>query len=339
VLTVIFGAGASYDSVPAIPAGNEYRPPLANELFGDRSLFALSIENLRTIQPIIPRLRHIAGRGVESVLMEIQEEAAQNPERSRQLMAVRYYIQTVLATVERGWKSASHGVTNYKTLLDDISQWRQVNETVCLITFNYDTILDDAVAGLGQSIDSLDDYIFGRSCFKLFKVHGSINWVRFLETPWRLPQDLSPWSVAQDNINRAPELRLTKTFAKTSSQLTGVINNLSTIPAIAVPLERKSAFESPDSHLLELERVLPETDRLLVIGWRAMERHFLDLLTKHVKNADSGLIVAKDESEGRDILARIGPALPGVPIKWAVSKGGFSHLTITREAIKLLRRS
>jgi hypothetical protein len=343
VLTVIFGAGASYDSVPSLwphrGIRDDYRPPLANELFGDRDHFSKAIDQLQTIQPIIPRLRHIGDKSVEAVLMQIQAEARRNPERSRQLMAVRYYIQNVLSVCQQGWQLNAHGVTNYKTLLDDILQWREPDEAVCLITFNYDTILDEALVSFGQPLDDLGDYISGRAGFRLFKLHGSVNWVRVLETPRPLlNEDLTPWGVARRNIDRATEVKFTTTFVKMNQVPPGMLNNLATVPAIAIPVEQKAFFECPDQHLLELERLLPETDRLLLVGWRGMEKHFLTMLGKHVKKADACLIVAKDEKEGREVASRVGPALPGVPIRWEFSNGGFSEMIVTRAATKLLSR-
>jgi hypothetical protein len=49
------------------------------------------------------------------------------------------------------------------------------------------------------------------------------------------------------------------------------------LPAIAVPLASKAYFECPDTHTTQLKKCIPEVTRLLVIGWRATERHFLDL--------------------------------------------------------------
>jgi hypothetical protein len=53
MLLVIFGAGASYDSIPTYPPGTHiptgdtlnkfHRPPLANELFENRPVFAEAI--------------------------------------------------------------------------------------------------------------------------------------------------------------------------------------------------------------------------------------------------------------------------------------------------------
>ena len=63
MLMVIFGAGASYDSVPTysppstfIPtrgdtANKHHRPPLANELFESRPLFAETIQFFHAGEP------------------------------------------------------------------------------------------------------------------------------------------------------------------------------------------------------------------------------------------------------------------------------------------------
>ena len=51
------------------------------------------------------------------------------------------------------------------------------------------------------------------------------------------------------------------------------------IPAVAVPVEHKDAsyFECPAEHRELLGDLLPEIDRLIVVGWRDTEDHFLDL--------------------------------------------------------------
>jgi len=74
MLIVIFGAGASFDSCPTYPPGHheavldghtlnkDFRPPLANELFENRPIFAEAIlRHFPQCQPIVPRLRSLRG--------------------------------------------------------------------------------------------------------------------------------------------------------------------------------------------------------------------------------------------------------------------------------------
>jgi hypothetical protein len=55
------------------------------------------------------------------------------------------------------------------------------------------------------------------------------------------------------------------------------------LPAIAVPLENKATFECPDSHLAAMREWLPEVDRMLIIGWRGGEQHFLTELKRTLR--------------------------------------------------------
>src|SRR5258707_12313568 len=132
MLLVIFGAVSSYDSVPAYPPGrpethydgdpaNKYhRPPLANELFENRPLFAKLIDRFSECQPIVPRLRALNGASLEGVLQEFQEQASAYPRGHRQLAAVRYYLQAAISLTQGSWNGVGQGVTNYKTLIDPI---------------------------------------------------------------------------------------------------------------------------------------------------------------------------------------------------------------------------
>src|SRR5882672_2401897 len=128
-LTVIFGAGASYDSVPHLPprASDDggVRLPLADSLFDQRPHFAKAMKMFPACLPIIPHLRHRPnGVTVEQALERLQAEATAHPERHSQLAAVRFYLHYAIWDCQRHWSQRSEGVTNYKTLLDQIERWR-----------------------------------------------------------------------------------------------------------------------------------------------------------------------------------------------------------------------
>src|SRR5579871_4331568 len=100
MLLVVFGAGASYDSIPSVPVPevivsshegrrlwspqNENRPPLANQLFEDRPGFASALERFPQCHPIVPYLRDTK-EPVERVLETIRTEAADDTVRLQQL--------------------------------------------------------------------------------------------------------------------------------------------------------------------------------------------------------------------------------------------------------------
>ena len=77
------------------------------------------------------------------------------------------------------------GVTNYKTLLEEVRHWRLTSgEDVCIVTFNYDTMIEEALEVVGLKIREIPDYI-AHPNYKLFKVHGSVQWVRELDMPFQ----------------------------------------------------------------------------------------------------------------------------------------------------------
>src|SRR6266566_2742188 len=104
MLMVVFGAGASYDSVPSRPAsvsfprpGPSSRPPLADELFHDDLMSFGYTRNFPQCQPIVPYLQNLRdGEAVESVLERLREEAAEYPKRHQQLAAIRYYLHLTI---------------------------------------------------------------------------------------------------------------------------------------------------------------------------------------------------------------------------------------------------
>ena len=48
-------------------------------------------------------------------------------------------------------------------------------------------------------------------------------------------------------------------------------------PAITIPAERKTKFSCPNTHIEVLKKILPKVTKLLIIGWRGAEKHFLDM--------------------------------------------------------------
>jgi hypothetical protein len=83
MLMVIFGAGASYDSVPSRPPASysrrnndepdlRFRPPLANELFDDEMISIGNISQFSQCLPIVPYLQRRDGKSVEVILEHLR---------------------------------------------------------------------------------------------------------------------------------------------------------------------------------------------------------------------------------------------------------------------------
>jgi hypothetical protein len=357
MLMVVFGAGASHDSIDVKPPNRghrgwvieeQFRPPLANDLFGSTELFANAIARFERLQPIVPFLRHPGGKSVETVLRELQDEAAVYPERHCQLMAVRYYLHYALCELEVRWKAASKNVTNYKALLDQINRWRKPDEVVSLVTFNYDTLLEDAMPSVGLTISDLSGYVHRGHPYKVFKLHGSVNWARAVRSgsPYSSSEyaSVDAWSVAQTNIERAASLIIGDTFTVVHEHPVGLFkgspnDKVGLVPAIAIPVEKKASFECPQPHLDLLKELLPDVDRLLLIGWRAREDHFLALLQAHLKGPLLVQVVAGTESEASGIASGLqGGPFSKLEVKWEYAPAGFTDFIVNQRAVTILSR-
>lgn len=301
MLMVIFGAGASYDSCPTYPPGTDVptsdglarlnqhnRPPLANELFANRPLFADTVERFPDCQPIVRRLRSPQGETLESALEDLQTQAESYPQGLRELAAVRCYLHQIITSSENAWRAVVQGVTNYKSLLREIER-TYPTEPVCLVTFNYDTLLEDALRQFKLPITSIEDYTKRHPFYRVFKLHGSTNWAREIETSAQIEMVSEPEKVIAQLMEQWDQIRVTDRYLFSPHDAVGVVSGKPMFPAIAIPVEKKRNFECPQPMLEELVALLPHVRKILVIGWRATEEHFLGLLRSRLTGLKPGV--------------------------------------------------
>src|SRR5882762_3497761 len=183
MLLVIFGAGASYDSVAHLPLSavndnlhNPERPPLANQLFDNRLIFVRAMREYPEVIPLAPPLRR-PGVVVEAELAKLKEQSKTYPPARRELAAIRFYLHSALWECQKQWHAKHNGITNFAAFLRELERWRyERDEHVCLVTFNYDTMLEEAMElVLGCTFQGFSKFISQKG-FSLIKLHGSIDW-------------------------------------------------------------------------------------------------------------------------------------------------------------------
>jgi hypothetical protein len=301
-----------------------YRPPLANQLFDLR--FGDDIALFPKCQPVIPYLQQ-PGTNVERVLEKLQGEANEYPERHRQLAAIRYYLQTMLSRCLAGWAGVTKGVTNYKTLLDQIAHRKDANGKVCLVTFNYDTLLEDALPTVGVKILSIPDYI--STDYQIIKLHGSINWAHEVNANIADLHALNQWKVVSELIDRAPRLVFGPYETVSGYPISKSGTNRPLFPALAIPVESKPGYECPQEQLNALENYLPQVTKVLVIGWRAAENRFLQSLATTVGKDASVMVISSTEKNAANVIETMKGA--GVSARFIAAKGGFSNAILSGE--------
>jgi len=335
---VVFGAGASYDSVsPRLNAAidlavDPLRPPLAAELFAER--FSNFVADVPAAAPIVAQMRlaSLTGGDVERRLGELQEEVQRYPERATHVAGVRFYLQRLLAAATARCMQRSAGVTNYLLLLDRIVAWQRASgEPILLVTFNYDTLLEEALARILPNWTPALHELMERRDVRLFKPHGSISWARraALDGLHDGPSDVLQEAICR-NVAR---LNVTRNYVYRGDPLQVTTNSATDVtpllfPAVAIPVERKASFECPDDHLERFKNVVVDVTRVIVVGWRATEAHFLDVLEKHMAKNRRIALHAVTESRASSVGTEQNLMHAASDVSWIAthysSNSGFS---------------
>jgi hypothetical protein len=280
--------------------------------------------------PLVTRLVQASGdRPLESMLKEIQDEAARYQNRHSELASIRYYLQVAISQTTNQWRHEAQGATNYLALLDRIQRCGgSVSDTI-FATFNYDCMFEHAATfyatnGRERSAHrymNMASYIDG-SMFKLVKLHGSIDWGQKVEALLPAFASGSQYDVALEVIDRIDGLAISAEIMPGVDQPPGRTDDHPYVPAIAIPVDQKNTFVTPLAHLAFLGAELPKVSAVLTIGWRGMEDHFLQMLRQKLPANVSLCIVSGDLHNGHETLRQMNISSLGDA---EVFPGGFSQ--------------
>lgn len=312
MLMVIFGAGASYDSAEAFPAsirgamtyatGGPWRPPLAMDLFINREGafgdIVVKYPKLNHILPYLRKPRH--GETVEQVLEFFQEQGKNSPETLRELASVQFYLCELLDKMTVEWSRQTNGTTNYGPLIRDILEFNRTGEEVCLVTFNYDLLLEQSLYSFSFKRRTPQEHLDAHPTLKLFKLHGSVNWSRTVEVAG---MRLQPQAL----IEQAPDLQVSNKFVLANAATEWFQSTQGSIfPAIAIPVQTKTEdhFACPAAHREYLAQKLDWVTKILIIGWQAGEAHFLRMLRNKLPLLTHVMVVGQHRPDSEQIMTR-----------------------------------
>ncbi len=312
MLMVIFGAGASYDSDAKRPASGKHphasRPPLTEHLIGGEHR-RIANEYPASIS-VIDYVQQNLGEGTPGSLETILARYAARAENSfacrQALVAFRFYLCRLITNATDEWLREANGLTIYLTLLNQLLEWQESSgERVQLVTFNYDTLLEDAAARVlpDWQINSFGDYV-SRPDWGLLKLHGSVSWSRVASSPTDETRGdyNSTRAVAAADLAYAGNLPLRVLNA---IRVNSVDNGEVLFPAIAVPLANKTTFECEDVQVEAFQSTIPEIRRLLICGWRAAEAHVIQILKDIYPGYYLG-IVSGSQADLGEVQANLG---------------------------------
>ena len=344
-LLVIVGAGASFDSLKeGISKDEAAMPPLTKNLV-QRSTIGMAlttrywqaqslIDELRSSLSVSPENgSSSASTTLESALQEYLTRQY-DPNVPRHIAAMRFYFRDLL------WESANYvrgmdgGITNFTGLVRRCYQWAAANNTrVCFVNFNYDPLLEYACKShFGHEPSQLGTYV-DDPIASVLKPHGSVLW------SWRHPLlDVlfHPNDPPMDSISAGePTFALDGAiYCSTGpSDLVSLEHghDIPALPALALPMAGKSEFVWPPEQDAVLRKNFPNGSfgRVAVVGWRAAESHFTELLQRLVPaNARVMVVTAGSPdsaaADGAETIANLGECASRADV--LVVPSGFSSL-------------
>lgn len=321
---IILGAGASKGSLDLSQLTYQdrqrlepYTPPITNELFL-RKNWERYISNWDEIQDLATDAdKGIKwfGNSLEKYLTNLRDVVSKtNPERTRQLLALRFYLATMFNDISNNY---FHRANHYRVLLQQIRDYS--NGKAAFVNFNYDLLLEMNIPNIREA-KSIDDYLSGE--IKVFKIHGACNWVHEPIALDEIRSD-SPevnsyvYYVAQaekfglDSIPKLYRSIPKNLFQFTKREQNGDhFNSVKHyLPALAIPLlEKNPTYLCPDDHVEKLKEELNRVDRILLIGWRAQDEYLWKLLNEaqftHLDHRAKLCVVSGNFASASEISAR-----------------------------------
>lgn len=275
MLMVIVGAGASYGCRPERAWQGEVRPPLTVGLFADEEPFGRILGHYGAARGLVGRLRRRLDaerpEPLEQLLAELSAPDRLSAERQRELMAIRLYLQQLMLHVTDRVRTTGGGVTFYDELVSVLSDWRhRSNQEVAYMSFNYDLLLDQSIADQhGMALDTISSYT--EDTVKLFKPHGSANWLERVTVDGFRGGPIMP---------SVPAMESTGEFVVTDkpASLRLPVNSRVNVPTLALPVVRKTTVTAPQEHMAALEKLRGQVSSIVTIGWRGQEPHIFEAL-------------------------------------------------------------
>ncbi len=313
-LLVLVGAGASFDCLSLADQRNldwqSQVPPLTKDLARRTDVSRKLNLQYPDATPILNELRHrlldrpLSTTGTEPIAFTLEEALADYLGRRsyddrnvpRHIMATRFFLRDLIWNATRYVEQITGGDTNYTALVRTCYQWASEHgRHVCFVNFNYDPLLEFACRNHFRLQPASPDHYVVDPTAALVKPHGSVLW------QWAHPAFLDRVQGAagpNHSIDAGEPENIENDWAIHGSSVPSshvrvkivdkYDSNVSIIPALALPVANKAQFVWPQSHqdyFTSLTR--GSFGRVVAIGWRAAEAHFLPLLRPLVAPVDA----------------------------------------------------
>jgi hypothetical protein len=321
-ILVILGAGASFDALG--PTKQNISPPLTNLLAESSSFTRPIVEKYPLSRPVIVKLRDALAQSgtspralsfsLEEALAKYRMNSANNPMTLMQITAFRFYLRDLLYEAALRVQEQNDGINGYTRLVHELVDWsNQTNRIVCFVNFNFDPLLEWACQlEFPFKPERLKDYSGGKRIFVL-KPHGSVLW------SWQDPgipteSDVEPFDSVIECGEPASEGNFTLHASKAPRDaFREGDTNLFTCayPALALPMTGQKTFVWPEDqeNLFKNRFQIGTFGKVLTIGWRGNEKHFLEIMPSRVSNNSAiWSVIANSPGDEEEIMKNLWPA-------------------------------
>jgi len=236
------------------------------------------------------------------------------------IINTQYYLQHLLHRVSLHSKEIRKN--NYIGFVQHLNDFliSKNNEKAIITTFNYDTILENALKhGLNYTFLNEDNYIdYKNRNLLLFKPHGSWNWVKDINEGVFQELDQTANYYFDNNPNFHKFLYDKQGYLSTLNKYTSndririidlIEGSKPYLPQLLIPFSDKDEFIMPNSHLFCLKYMLKDIKLIIAVGWKGSEKYFKTLLSKNILSEDIHIlyVTLKDntiESELREVFPK-----------------------------------
>lgn len=348
----VFGAGASANCLFGKNTEEEYsemmRPPLGYEIFD--SCYNETIDNFEGARLSVP-LFQAKNRDIEGCLEEewIKLRNAYNPNITTRHINLQFYLQTLFHWISSD-VTRSHYRNNLYSLFANKLQSSLAGSTerVAMVSFNYDTILDQFIEQIFHApFKGMKDYIdYNNRPFLLFKPHGSCNWgwpvkqrqqldsknnsfqqalyeqhTELWDIYYRILGDFNgmvhahSWGIEGSNHkNRLGRYTINKNKIEVIEHSKGY----EYFPALLMPYRDKDEFVMHYDHHHAMQWFVGDMEELYLIGWKGNEDVFNRLLETQARNLRKIVIVNPNERKNKEVsknLAKLLETRKGITIE------------------------
>ena len=310
----VFGAAASSFCV----FGNSLKgfreshlnPPTGFEIFDDK--YESFISQYPAARLSIP-LFEAKDKNIEECMEEEWQifKSYYSPQVAIRHINIQFYLQSLFKAISKDVVEKHYRNNLYSLFLNKFQGYLAANpsERISLVSFNYDTILDNFISQIYRyPLNKMDDYInWNDRNILLFKPHGSCNW------GWKLKQDkldnntqatianalyeegIEPWEIYFNLIGDLNEVVAQNTWGleyfndKHSRGRFTINKNLieqipenttdTYFPSLLIPYRDKDEMIMPYDHFNAMTTVIRQAEELYLIGWKGNE----DLFNKQIK--------------------------------------------------------